>query len=143
MKFFIDECLDPELFQVAIGANYQATCSRDQGLLSLKDWDLAHFVVTNDWTLVTLNSKDFRGKKPAPGGKPGYLTKAMHPGLSCLNLLESKAAMSSAMQKELFHEAIDEIQQRGIMDLMNLVLEIDYDESTGYVTANIWEAPSC
>jgi predicted nuclease of predicted toxin-antitoxin system len=59
MKFFFDECLDPALTQVAIDAGYEATCSRDRGMLSMKDWDLSAHVVAHDYVLVTHNSKDF------------------------------------------------------------------------------------
>lgn len=141
MKFFIDECLDPELLKVAVAAGYEATCSRDRGMLSKKDWELAQYVVNHDFVLVTHNSKDFRGKIAGPNGKSGYLTKDMHPGLVCLNR-DALGSMTSELQDALFKEALFEIKNQGILDLMNFVLEIDYDSSTDVVTATIYEAPA-
>jgi predicted nuclease of predicted toxin-antitoxin system len=62
MKFFFDECLDPALTQIAMEAGYEASCSRDRSMLSVKDWDLAQYVAAPDDILVTHNSKNFRGK---------------------------------------------------------------------------------
>ncbi len=141
MKFFFDECLDPELVKVAVASGHEATCSRDRGKLSMKDWDLAPYVVEHDYVLVTHNSKDFRGKLAGPGGKPGHLTKEMHPGLVCLNR-DALGDMTSELQKSLFKEALVEIANKGITDLMNQVLEIDYDSGSKTVTATIYEAPA-
>ncbi len=52
MKFFFDECLDPALVKLALDAGYQATCSRDQGMLGRQDWELAPYVVQHDWVLI-------------------------------------------------------------------------------------------
>lgn len=141
MRFFFDECLDPELTKVAIAAGYEATCSRDRGKLSRKDWNLAPYVVEHDYVLVTHNSKDFRGKTAGPGGKPGFLTQDMHPGLVCLNR-DAPGDMTPSLQEALFKEALVEIANQGIVDLMNQVLEIDYDSVTHTVTAILYEAPS-
>lgn len=141
MRFFFDECLDPGLTKVALAAGYEATCSRDRGLLSRKDWNLAPYVVEHDYVLVTHNSKDFRGKTAGPGGKPGHLTKDMHPGLVCLNR-DVPGDMTRSLQEALFREALVEIANQGIVDLMNQVLEIDYDSVTDTVTATLYEAPS-
>jgi predicted nuclease of predicted toxin-antitoxin system len=141
MKFFFDECLDPELTKVALAAGFEATCSRDRGMLSRKDWNLAPYVVEHDYVLVTHNSKDFRGKTAGPGGKPGHLTKDMHPGLVCLNR-DATGDMTPSLQEALFREALVEIANQGIVDLMNQVLEIDYDSVTDTVTATLYEAPS-
>lgn len=113
-----------------------------QGMLRWKDWDLAPYVVEHDWVLVTNNSKDFRGKLAGAGGKPGHLTKDMHPGLICLNRRGSDEGMTPDLQESLFRHALDEIASLGITDLMNQVLEIDYDDTRGEVTANLYEAPA-
>ena len=61
-RFLIDECLSPELAQLAIDAGHgESTCVRDRGLAGTKDWKLIQHVVANDFTLVTCNSVDFRG----------------------------------------------------------------------------------
>ena len=69
-RLFIDECLSPELVDQAVAAGYmESTCSRDRGLLSWKDWQLVPYVIEHNFTLVTHNSRDFRGTGPAnPGG---------------------------------------------------------------------------
>ena len=141
MRFFFDECLDPKLTEVAIQAGYEATCSRDRGLLSRKDWNLAPYIVAHDYVLVTHNSKDFRGRTAGSGGTPGHLTKDMHPGLVCLNRIDRSADMTPALQEALFKEALHEIAKKRITDLMNQVLEIDFDGDRGTVTVNIYEAP--
>jgi len=141
MKFFFDECLDPELTKVALGAGYEATCSRDRGMLSKKDWELAPYVVEHDYVLVTHNSKDFRGKSAGPDGKPGYLTKDLHPGLVCLNR-DNLGDMTPSLQEALFKEALVEIAKKAIVDLMNQVLEIDYDSIADEVTVTLYEAPA-
>lgn len=141
MKFFFDECLDPELTKVAFAAGYEATCSRDRGMLSVKDWNLAPYVVEHDFVLVTHNSRDFRGKSAGTGGNPGFLTKDSHPGLVCLNQ-DAPGGMTSSLQEALFKEALAEIANNNITDLMNQVLEIDYDSTSNTVTATIYEAPA-
>lgn len=60
-RLLFDECLSPELVEMAVAAGFEATCSRDRGLLGLKDWSLVTYVVDHDMTLVTNNSRDFRG----------------------------------------------------------------------------------
>lgn len=140
MKFFFDECLDPELTKVALAAGYEATCSRDRGMLSMKDWELAPYIVDQDYVLVTHNSKDFRGKASGHGGKPGYLTKDIHPGLVCLNR-NGKGDMTPSLQDALFKEALAEIANKNIVDLINQVIEVDYDSDSDTVTITLYESP--
>ena len=83
-----------------------------------KDWELAPYVVEHDYVLVTHNSKDFRGKLAGPDGKPGHLTKDMHPGLVCLNR-DAHGDMTPKLQRALLQEALVEITNQGITDLMN------------------------
>jgi len=69
MRLFIDECLSPELVMQAQNAGHEAACSRDRGLLGVKDWELMGVIVTGDFTLVTRNARDFRGHgRRDPGG---------------------------------------------------------------------------
>lgn len=60
-KLLIDECLIPGVAALAWAAGHEATCVRDRGWLGLKDHELIEHVVAGDYTLVTHNSKDFRG----------------------------------------------------------------------------------
>ncbi len=60
-RLLIDECLSPELVQLAIAAGHvESTCVRDRGRLGLKDWELMAYVIEEDFILVTRNAQDFR-----------------------------------------------------------------------------------
>ena len=84
-KLLIDECLSPELVDLARDAGHvESTCARDRGLLGKKDWELMVLVVSGDFTLVTHNAKDFRGAGDVnPGGR--HAAVPIHAGLICLN----------------------------------------------------------
>ena len=46
LRFLMDECLTPELVQMAVDAGpVESTCVRDRGLAGIKDWQLIEFVV--------------------------------------------------------------------------------------------------
>lgn len=61
-RLLIDECLSPELVQLAIDSGHvESTCVRDRGRLGLKDWELMEYVIEEDFILVTRNAQDFRG----------------------------------------------------------------------------------
>jgi len=60
-RLLIDECLSPELVQLAIAAGHvESTCVRDRGRLGLKGWELMAYVIEEDFILVTRNAQDFR-----------------------------------------------------------------------------------
>jgi predicted nuclease of predicted toxin-antitoxin system len=64
-RLLIDECLSPELAQLAIGAGHlESTCVRDRGWAGAKDWKLIEHAVANDYILVAHNSVDFRANGP-------------------------------------------------------------------------------
>lgn len=133
-SFFIDECLTPELAQMAQEEGYRATCTRNQGLLGMKDWELIRVVVEDDYTFVTHNARDFRGDgKANPGGL--YAQQAIHAGLVCL---KSHFAMDILRQRRLFAYALAELAQRD--DLINQALEI-FEEENGEVRISIYEIP--
>jgi predicted nuclease of predicted toxin-antitoxin system len=57
MKFLIDECLSPELAELAQKRGYPDSAHVVyRGIGGIKDWDLVPFVLKEDWTLVTRNS---------------------------------------------------------------------------------------
>jgi hypothetical protein len=119
LRFLIDECLTPELVQMAIEAGHvESTCVRDRGLAGTKDWKLIEHVVAGDFTLVTHNAVDFRGGGPGhPGGQ--YAKQAIHAGLVCLN---SVHVLDLQRQRDLFQVALDELAN---MDsLVNQALEV-------------------
>lgn len=69
LRLLIDECLSPDLVDLAVAAGHvQSTCLRDRGLLGTQDWTLMKHVLAEDFTLVTVNAQDFRGSgQDAPG----------------------------------------------------------------------------
>jgi len=126
-RFLIDECLSPELVQMAIHAGHiESTCVRDRGLSGTKDWKLIEHVVTGDFTLVTHNAVDFRGDGP---GKPGgeHAKQSIHAGLVCLN---SAFTMDLQRQRDLFQVALDELGH--IADLVNQAMEI-FEQDNGTI----------
>jgi hypothetical protein len=72
-RLLIDECLSPELAQLAIDAGHvESTSVRDRGRLGPKDWELMEYVIQEDFILATRNTRDFRGAgKADPGGLHG------------------------------------------------------------------------
>jgi predicted nuclease of predicted toxin-antitoxin system len=143
MRFLIDECLTPQLSDVANSRQYDATNIRALGMLGVKDWKIVPVLIQQNYVLVTHNSKDFRGLD-GKDGKPGYLTKEeIHPGLICLNAYNSSKNKTIPMTKELQHKlfaiALDEIENQNLSDLINTVIEIDYDGTD--VTVTLYEAP--
>ena len=126
MKFLIDECLPPELIDLAVKRGHEASFLPWLGKSGLKDWDLAPLAIDNGMVLVTNNSKDFRGER----GKPGYTTKEpIHPGLVCLNCDPELRDRNTLAQ--LFELALEEI---GAADeLINTVIEITLDRDEASV----------
>ncbi|SFG43271.1 hypothetical protein SAMN05518865_11231 [Duganella sp. CF458] len=89
----------------------------------MKDWSLVTYVVNNDLTLVTHNSRDFRGEGPAqPGGL--HAQQEIHAGLICIN---SVFSMDFERQRRLFGYLLDELMLHP--DLVNQALEIFEDEN--------------
>jgi hypothetical protein len=133
-SFFIDECLSPELVQMALDAGHSATCSRDRHLLGLKDWKLIQFVVAGDHTFVTNNACDFRGDGASdPSGL--HAQQSIHAGLICLI---SNFPMDLERQRTLFGDALAKLAQMD--DLINKALEVFEDEN-GEVTVTIYKIP--
>ena len=105
-RLLIDECLSPELVQLAVDAGHiESTCIRDRGRLGIKDWELVNYLFEHDFILVTLNAQDFRGTGIADPGGP-YSKTDLHPGLICLN---SELVLDADRQQELFRHALAEL----------------------------------
>jgi Domain of unknown function (DUF5615) len=136
LHLLIDECLSPDLVELAIHAGHvESTCLRDRGLLGTQDWTLMKHVLAEDFTLVTVNAQDFRGAdQNSPGGL--YATTELHAGLICLN---SARAMDLHTQRELFAVALEELA--ALPDLINKVLEVSEGE-TGEVSVSVYELPA-
>ena len=137
MKLFIDECLSNELTRMAIDRGHVESSSVTwRGLSGTKDWDLIPILVDGDYTLVTRNSIDFRGRADAPGAKGLYKDVEIHAGLICLN---GPVGMDLDLQIELFGIALDEIDRLG--DLVNTGLEITLDEASGGIEIALYALP--
>jgi len=120
MKFLIDECLSLKLANLAVDLGYvQSSHVVRLGKSGWKDWELKPFIIDGDWTFVTKNSIDFRGKAEDPGAKGQYANVPIHAGLVCLNGPEG---MDRALQIDLFQIALSEL--KGDPDLVNQVLEV-------------------
>lgn len=128
-RLLIDECLSPELVEMALAAGHvESTCLRDRGRLGKADHAVTALAVENDFTLVTCNSYDFRGRgASAPGGH--YGRQEVHPGLICLNSVRS---LDIDNQRDLFQIALDELARRD--DLINTALDVfEYEDGSVYV----------
>jgi predicted nuclease of predicted toxin-antitoxin system len=135
-RLLIDECLTPELVQLAIDAGHaESTCVRDRGLLGEQDWDLMVFVTANDYTLVTHNARDFRGEGAAePGGL--HAEEPIHAGLICLSAAQP---MDIDKQCELFNIVLEQLNTMD--DLINQALEV-YEDENGAVSVQIYDIPA-
>ena len=115
-------------------AGLEASCVRDRGWLGLKDHRLIEHVVAGDYTLVTHNSKDFRG--PAGTGEGGlHRQQAIHAGLICLN---STQPMSIPRQKRLFARVLAELS--GLDNLVNQAMEV-FEDDTGTCIVLVYDIP--
>ena len=136
MRFLIDECLSPRLVKLVVEAGYpESTCIRDRGLLGKKDWELMDFIISEDFTLVTHNSEDFRGEgASAPGGL--YAEQLIHAGLICLN---SPHSMDIPRQQRLLEVALRELEEE--LDLVNQALDV-FESEDGEVSVFIYNIPA-
>lgn len=135
-KLLIDECLSPELVDMAVAAGHvESTCVRNHGWSGKKDWELITLVVAGDFTFVTHNSEDFLGGGAAnPGGE--HASQPIHAGLICLN---SQLPMSLSRQRALFQFALEELA--GLGDLINQALEV-FERQDGEVVIEIYDIPA-
>lgn len=60
MKLWADECVTPELEEVAHARGYQGTSNRQRAMLNILDSELYSVVTGEDWVLITNNEVDFR-----------------------------------------------------------------------------------
>ncbi len=133
-RLLLDECLSPRLVKSACDAGLDCSCVRDRGWLGLKDPELVRCVMDGDYILVTVNSRDFRGKGfISPGGL--YLFEEMHPGLICLNSVQP---MTYEIQNYLFGIALEDLASIG--DMLNMVLDVSQDAS-GDATVEFYPIP--
>ena len=120
LKFLIDECLSPDLAQLARDRGFHASSHVTWlGKAGWKDWQLRDLIVEQDWTFVTRNSVDFRGPADQPGSEGQYANVPIHAGLICIN---GTGRITGEVEIELFTAVLDQI---GTVDhLVNEVIEV-------------------
>ncbi|MFG6466794.1 DUF5615 family PIN-like protein [Roseateles sp. BYS87W] len=138
IKFLIDECLSPTLVDDAHAAGFiESTCVRNRGLAGTKDWHLMTLVIAEDYTLVTNNSRDFRGEGPnEPGGL--HAKQPIHAGLVCLNCAAS-GGMDLDLQRALFQVALEQLEGRD--DLVNQAIEVTLEDDGASVRVVFYDIP--
>lgn len=103
MKFLIDECLSPELAQLARTYGHpDSTHVSWLGMASRKDWTIARRAVDEGFILVTNNTADFIAL---------YEREPLHAGLLCLNA--APKLMNLDLQKRLFTLALAKLLGAG------------------------------
>jgi hypothetical protein len=118
-KFLIDECLSPSLALLARERGFvESSHVTWLGKSGWKDWELKEFILESDWTFVTRNSVDFRGRSTSPGLQGQYAEVPLHAGLVCINGPER---MTAQMETDLFGIVLDVIR---LTEIVNEVLEI-------------------
>jgi predicted nuclease of predicted toxin-antitoxin system len=111
VKFLIDECLSPELAELARARGFAESMHVTRlGLTSAKDWTITRRAVDDGFILMTNNTADFTAL---------YGREELHVGLVCLNA--APGTMSLDLQKRLFLLALAELEE---IELYNEVLEI-------------------
>lgn len=125
MKLLVDECLSPDLTEIAWDAGLHCTHVTWLGRQGAKDWQHVQHAVSDDWVLVTNNTSDFQRLV-------GH--EEVHPGLVCLNI--APEYMNLETQKHLFRYALNQLLNQ---DPVNEVLEITLD-ADGRISAerNLW-----
>lgn len=115
MKFLIDECLSPNLAELARELGHSgSTHVTWLGLGSAKDWTIARRAVDEGFVFVTNNRVDFLKL---------YKREELHGGLVCLNA--AYKAMDGEQQRRLFTLALARL---GRQEPYNDVLEITLAE---------------
>lgn len=122
MKLWIDECLTPALVGRAHTHGYEATCTRDRGLLGMRDDELLAIAIAEEFVFVTNNHADFIGL---------CATTELHTGLVVLPQRPRDA------QLPLFSDAIAHIERHAALAreapadwMLNRVVEIDSESET-------------
>ena len=125
MKFLIDECLSPELADLARARGFAESMHVTWlGLTSAKDWTIARRAVDDGFILVTNNTADFAAL---------YGREEVHVGLLCLNA--APGMMSLSLRKQLFLLALEELAEA---ERYNEVLEITAS-TDGEVLIDLYE----
>jgi len=127
VKFLIDECLSPELAELARARGFTESMHVTRlGLTSAKDWTITRRAVDDGFILMTNNTADFTAL---------YGREELHVGLVCLNA--APGTMSLDLQKRLFLLALAELEET---EPYNEVLEITAS-AKGEITVDRYDLP--
>lgn len=121
MKFLIDECLSPDLTQLAWDAGFECAHVGRIGRRGAKDWQHVQRAIDGDWILVTRDTTDF----VALVGR-----EEMHPGLVCINFADGHQG-TRENQKLLFRHALNYLAG---LDPVNEVLEVTLNAGGRVIT---------
>ncbi len=109
MNFLIDECLHTSLVEVARSVGHQADHVVWLGLGGQADWDLMPRIISDEFTFVTNNARDFRKL---------YAREPIHAGLIIL-----LPQVVPKQQRELFQLLLAELGPDN--QIMNEAIEIN------------------
>lgn len=99
MKFLIDECLSPELANIARNRGFPLSAHvRDLGLLTRPDWRIVPYAIRNGYAIATNDSEDFMRL---------LARTETHFGLVCL--VADGGVMDRVTQEQLSKRALDEL----------------------------------
>jgi predicted nuclease of predicted toxin-antitoxin system len=118
VKFLIDECCAKSLTGIAHAAGFEAHHVVELGLAGRQDYELKDIILRKEFTFVTNNAEDFLRI---------FEATELHPGLIIL-----KPNVWRDQQRELMSVALAEIKTRHLADLINKVVEVDFDGMTIY-----------
>ncbi|UWU25994.1 DUF5615 family PIN-like protein (plasmid) [Rhizobium sp. CB3060] len=125
MKLLIDECLSPHLATRAQQAGFgQSSHVVWMNKAGWKDWQLKEFILSEDWTFVTINSVDFRGPQSNPGAAGQYADVDLHAGLICFNAPDG---IGRKEQLEMLDAALQVIEVNG-GEIINKLIEVTLTE---------------
>jgi hypothetical protein len=127
MKFLIDQCLSPELADLARRRGFiESTHVSQRKRAATSDLQLMSYILAGDWTFVTRNARDFRGSPIKPGRKGHYRAAELHAGLICIN---GPNGMDLDIQLEAFAAVLDSLEVAE-PDLTNQVFEATIESET-------------
>jgi len=114
MKFLIDECCAKSLTQVAHTAGFEAHHVVELGLAGRQDYELKDVILPEEFTFVTNNAEDFLRI---------FQLMELHSGLIIL-----KPNVWRDQQRDLLSLALAEVKRRQLTDLVNRVVEVDFED---------------
>jgi len=119
LAFLIDECLSPDLCEVARNRGHHALHTVWVKLRSKKDPTVASYALEKDMVLVTNNLVDF---------KKIYKRKTLHPGIIFLSADDE--LMDRESQVLMFEHALDSVEQNEpINEAISIRLSLDHENN--------------